>query len=250
MNNRIHSIVLRILRVFTPFLLVWAAFLLPTDLWASKIDFNHKVLPQIVIKNNPLKLVGTAVTGDFDQNIAVIEDPLNHRQWSFHEGDRAGNILIKTIRRDHIVIDSGHGDRTVKLKGFLGKGAPPLPERKPGPSVTSINRVSSRMRQVVVDQGEAQNILSNPQALLDQITVMPARFFNREMGFRIADFEKGSILSKMGLRSGDLILAVNDHEITGPEEAALLFETLREEGDIDLTVRRRARTYHINLLIQ
>jgi type II secretory pathway component PulC len=58
------------------------------------------------------------------------------------------------------------------------------------------------------------------------------------------------VFSQMGLRRGDLLLKINDDEISGPEEAVSLFETIREGGDIDLTVRRRARTYHINLLIQ
>ncbi len=79
---------------------------------------------------------------------------------------------------------------------------------------------------------------------------MPARFLNREVGFRIAAFEPDSIFSEMGLRSGDLVLAINDQEIAGPQEATSFFETIREGGDIDLTVRRRARTYHINLLIE
>ena len=59
-----------------------------------------------------------------------------------------------------------------------------------------------------------------------------------------------SIFSKMGLRSGDLLLTVNDRKIAGPQEATSFFETIRAGGDIDLTVRRRARTYHINLLIE
>jgi type II secretory pathway component PulC len=70
------------------------------------------------------------------------------------------------------------------------------------------------------------------------------------MGFRIADFGANSIFSKMGLRSGDLVLAIDDREITGPEDAAGVLRRIREDGDVDLTVRRRARTYHINLLIQ
>jgi general secretion pathway protein C len=118
------------------------------------------------------------------------------------------------------------------------------------PSATPINRVGSRERLFVIDRATVEAAVADSEAVLDTVDIRPARLFNREVGFRITGFESNSIFSKMGLRNGDLLTSVNDQEIAGPQEAASLFETLREGGDIDLTVRRRARTYHINLLIQ
>ena len=223
-----------------------------TELQAREVDTEHKVVPKRSIPGDTLKLVGTAVTGIPGQSVAVIEDPKSRRQWSFHEGDQAGDILIKSIRRDHIVIDAGNGEKTVKLRGFLagyenttiksaaGRGRVTVP----------VNRIGSRERQVVIDRQTALTTLADPQAALEEVKIMPARYFNRKTGFRIADFGANSIFSKMGLRSGDLVLAIDDREITGPEDAAGVLRRVREDGDVDLTVRRRARTYHINLLIQ
>ena len=210
-----------------------------------------------MLNNSPLKLVGTAVTRDPQKRIAVIEDLKSRRQWSFHEGDRAGGMLIKSIRRDHVVIDAGRGDETVKISGYLGQGrqtaaSPNVPAQRDlsGPPSPSINRVGSRERLYVIDREAVEAAFADPQSVLDTVDIMPARFFNREVGFRIAAFEPQSIFTKMGLRSGDLLLTVNDGEIAGPQEATSFFETIRKGGDIDLTVRRRARTYHINLLIE
>ena len=96
----------------------------------------------------------------------------------------------------------------------------------------------------------AEAAFADPASILDTVDIMPARFLNREVGFRIAAFEPDSIFSKMGLRSGDLPPTPNNREIAGPQEATYFFETIRQGSDIDLTVRRRARTYHINLLIE
>lgn len=223
---------------------------LSTDLEARVIDLDHKVIPQTEIKDSALRLAGTAVTGDPRQNLAVIEDTRHRRQWVFHEGDHAGNILIKTIRRDHIVIDAGEGEEKVKLKQFIFDVYPSMHKLSSGPSVTRINKVSSRERHKVIDRATVEATLDDPEAVLESIDIMPGRFFNREVGFRIAGVDKQSIFSQMGLRNGDLLLAINEQEIAGPQEAISFIESLRDGGDIDLTVRRRARTYHINLLIQ
>lgn len=221
-----------------------------TDLEARVVDLDHKVVPQTEIKDDALKLAGTAVTGDPRQNLAVIEDTQRRRQWVFHEGDHAGRILIKAIRRDHIVIDAGEGEQVVKIRHFLTEVYPSTPKPSAGPSVTQINRVSSRERHKVIDRATVEATLADPEAVLESIDVMPARFFNRKTGFRIAGVGKQSIFSQMGLRSGDLLLSINEQEIAGPQEAVAFIESLRDGGDIDLTVRRRARTYHFNLLIQ
>lgn len=224
---------------------------------ARRADPGQKNVPAAVFKDSSFKLVGTAITRDPSMRVAVIEDLKHRRQRSYHEGDRAGGMLIKSIRRDHIVIDTGKGDETVKISAYLGQGrpttaSPHLPSKRhsPGLSPPSTNRVGSRQRFFVIDRSAAEAAFANPASVLDRVEIKPARLLNREVGFRIAAFESQSILSKMGLRSGDQLLTINDQEIAGPQEAMSFFEILRQGGDIDLTVRRRARTYHINLLIQ
>lgn len=257
MNSRWTSIFFQGLSVALLFLGLSIGELGPDRVDARTVDIGHKEVQPIVLKDSALKLVGTAVTRDPEKRMAVIEDLKSRRQWSFHEGDRAGETLIKSIRRDHIVIDAGKGDETVKISGYLNQGQSttaslnvPAQRDFSGPSATSINRVGSRKRLFVIDRAVAEAAFADPASVLDRVDIMPARFLNREVGFRITAFEPESIFSKMGLRSGDLLLTVNDQEIAGPQEATSFFEIIREGGDIDLTVRRRARTYHINLLIE
>jgi len=249
MIRRLKPLLFKHLLVALLFLGLGVGWPLAGRVVARTIDIGHKEVSAVMFKNSTLKLVGTAVTLSPDRSIAVIEDLKNRRQWSFHEGDRAWDILIKAIRRDHIVIDAGNGEKTVKMRSFLATGTAPV-RHISGPTATSINRTGSRERHVVLDRVVTEAAFSEPEAVLDRVDITSARLLNREVGFRIAAFDADSIFSKMGLRSGDLLLAINGREIAGPEEAKSLFETLREGGDIDLTVRRRARTYHINLLIQ
>ena len=227
-------------------------WLLPGHLKASPIDLDHRTVPAVVFADSSLKLAGTAVTGDPDQSIAVIADLKNRRQWSFREGDRAGDFLIKAIYRGHIVVEEGGVEKKVKINGFLDQAAAAAaPARRAGePPAASPRRAGSRQIDRVVDRGAVAAALANPEAVLESVDVQPARLFNRDVGFRISDFAAGSIFPKMGLRSGDLLLAIDECRIAGPQDAAAVWEALRQGGDVDLTIRRRARTYHINLLLQ
>lgn len=138
----------------------------------------------------------------------------------------------------------------VKLRHLLTAVYPSTRKPSVGPWVTRSNRRASRERQKVIDRATVEATLAVPEMVMESIDVMPARFFNRETGFRIAGVGKQSIFSQMGQRSGDLLLAINEQEIAGPQESISFIESLRDGGDIDLTVRRRDRRYHINLLIQ
>jgi len=57
------------------------------------------------------------------------------------------------------------------------------------------------------------------------------------------------VLAKMGLRNGVVIREVNGEAITGPDQAAMFFQTLKEGGEIAIKYRRRRRTMQLNLSI-
>jgi type II secretion system protein C len=182
-------------------------------------------------------------------NLAVIEDLKNRRQWLLHEGDRARDILIKEIRTDSIVINAGNGDESVKIRGFLG-GHLELPLEQATMVAHPGNQTGYRHGYFLIDRAAAEAEFSNPVSALNRVDILPARLFNRKTGFRIANFDSESLFKQMGLRSGDLVLKINDREITGPEEAASVLEIIGLGGEVDLTVRRRARTYRIHLQVR
>ena len=69
-------------------------------------------------------------------------------------------------------------------------------------------------------------------------------------GFRISRVQPRSVLRKIGLRSRDVIVGVNDQEITSPEQAVEFFQTLAEGGDVTIKIKRRRRSRQIKLSIE
>jgi type II secretory pathway component PulC len=54
----------------------------------------------------------------------------------------------------------------------------------------------------------------------------------------------------MGLRSRDVIVGVNDEDITSPDQATEFFRTLGEGGEVTIKLKRRRRTRQIKLNIE
>jgi type II secretory pathway component PulC len=60
----------------------------------------------------------------------------------------------------------------------------------------------------------------------------------------------GSILSKIGLRNGDVIKRIGEETIAGPEQATEFLSRLREGGDVTIWVMDKRRSRRIELEIQ
>jgi general secretion pathway protein C len=197
------------------------------------------------------RLVGTAVTDDPSDRLAVIAVGKSGRQKSFREGARIGQYLIKEILRDRIIIDSGEGEKVVKLQRALSSGIRLPQETKPAHGKASAGtRTPGRHRFLTLSRDRVESGLSDLDQKLNDVDISSGMLFNRPVGFRITSFESDSIFSELGLKNGDLILGINNQEIPSAERADYFFQTILEGGDVDVKLRRRARTYHINISIQ
>jgi len=69
-------------------------------------------------------------------------------------------------------------------------------------------------------------------------------------GFRLGNIPAESFLRKMGLRSRDVIVGIDDETITSPDEASDFFQKLAGGGEVTIKLKRRRRTSQIKLNIE
>ena len=84
-----------------------------------------------------------------------------------------------------------------------------------------------------------------------RLAQMQPRITNGETdGFIIRRLKRASILYKLGLKRGDVILNINDIALDGPESGLQVFQQLREARQISLAVERKGKamtfTYELN----
>ena len=194
-----------------------------------------------------LKLVGTVAGDDSATSFAIIDNKTSRKQELYHEGDKAGEVLIKRILRNKVIVDAGRGEELLALElqdsgKRLDFSPTPQQQEKRIPS-------SARHRNLKLDRKEIEASLADTDGLIQQLNLSPYTL-GTQKGFRITDIPPDSVFTKIGLRSGDAILAINDVSVTGPEHAAAFFREVREGGDIEIRLRRRRRTMRISLQIE
>ena len=202
-------------------------------------------------KSLGLKLVGTVVGDDPATSFAIIDNKSTRKQELYHEGDKAGEVLIKRILRNNVIVDGGRGEKLLALE-LEEKGkkvefspAPQHPVREKGPA--------SKAEGLQFDRAEVEAALGNVDQVIQQLSISPFVQSGKPAGFRIGKIPAESILVQMGLRTGDLIAGVNDQAITSPEQATEFFQRLKQGGDVTIKVRKsrgvrvRSRLIHLKI---
>ena len=234
---------------FYRILIIVAICSLPVNLFAKTSSNESFEVSSLPSQMNSLRLVGTAVAQYPKNSIAVVEDQNTKAQYYYREGANVGNFIINDILRDKIILNAGDGAKIVKLKRALDAG---IRLKKSLGQSTGLDgrRASARKSSISLSQEMVASALSNIDSRLNNVYISSGTLFNQPKGFRITSFDKKSIFSKLGLRNGDLVLAINNQKINNSKEAKSFFQKIREGGDIDVRVRRRARTHHIHLSIE
>ena len=66
-------------------------------------------------KDLGLTLVGTVLADDPKMNIAIIDNRSTRQQESYHEGDRIGEVLVKRIFRNKVIIETERGEEVLVM---------------------------------------------------------------------------------------------------------------------------------------
>jgi general secretion pathway protein C len=195
-----------------------------------------------------LKLVGTVAGDDSATSFAVIDNKKTRKQELYHEGDKAGEVLIKKILRSKVIVDAGKGEELLALE--LEETGNKIDSPSAAQSSKKSFKSTARHKYLRLDRKEVEASLADIDGLIQQVRLTPYTLGNQPRGFMISDIPPGSVLTKMGLQNGSVIRAINDEPITGPEQAAAFFQKIREGGDIEIRVTKRRRTMRVNLQIE
>jgi type II secretion system protein C len=202
-------------------------------------------------KSLGLKLVGTVAGDDSATSFAIIDNIKTSKQELYHEGDKAGDVLIKKILRNKVIVDAGRGEELLALE-FEETGKRIALSPTPQPAVRN-RRTATREQSLQFDRAEVVASLQNVDQVIQELHISPYTRAGKPYGFRLGRLPADSILIAMGLRTGDLITGVNNQAITGPEQAAEFFQTLKQGGDVTIKVgkgrgvRIRGRLIHLRI---
>ncbi|MFN3396727.1 MAG: hypothetical protein ACK4Z9_08060, partial [Thermodesulfovibrionales bacterium] len=114
---------------------------------------------------------------------------------------------------------------------------------------TSLVR-SSGNNTFIVNQEGILHALENPSQLMTDARLQPNYVNGRQEGFMLREVRNGGIYQSLGLQNGDVLLRINNYDITNPEIALQAFTALKGMDRVGLDIIRNGTRMTLNYQIR
>ncbi|MBI5639726.1 MAG: hypothetical protein HZA17_04800 [Nitrospirae bacterium] len=190
-----------------------------------------------------LSLIGT-VAGRQDLSYAIFSDK-SGQQEVFKTGQKVFGLgKLERVETTRVFIRANGKSIEIPLtdiamvKEVRQPGAPPsVFGRKTGEST------------YLVDQQKVQQAIEKPDQIMTDARFIPNIVEGRQQGFILREVKPGGIYQSLGLQNNDILLRINEYNISNPEAALQAFTALkgidRAQLDIIRNSSKMTMTYQI-----
>ncbi len=201
--------------------------------------------------NTSLDLVlnGTMSNLDAKTVMAYISN-VQGKQEVFKVGDKIFNVAtLKEIYKDYIVLDhNGRNERlslSEKIQGMdvLSNKSQAKNKSTPPGYLKHLQGNQTRNWQQLMDQqkydaNKISKIVSNINIVTDQV--------GKVQGLRVSNLASGDLLSKNGLKSNDIITAINGQKVSAANMMTIQ-QTLKQNPNATITIKRNGQLQNIQV---
>jgi general secretion pathway protein C len=188
----------------------------------------------------PLVLAGVLASEDPKQGMAIIGESAQAAKVVAVGQQVPGGAQLHSVYSDRAVIDRSGTLESVYLPRQAAGGVAGPPPPMPTASAGGNDAMIERMRKLVNDD----------PGLLSQVMRPQPVFAGGEMkGFRVYPGANRQAFSRMGLRAGDMVTAINGTPLNDKDRAQEIFGTLGSSTDARVTITRNGRQQELVLNI-
>jgi general secretion pathway protein C len=225
--------------------------ILPESEYGENALFCQKEVPKSRL---PLVVVGIIFGGTSETSLALVAPDSKTPPSLFKVGDSfAGGAQLKEIFKDKIYVSSKvcpeyvaidlSLPRSSRLRNAANQNNKTANYQEPG--FERIGNNTSVTRQWV------DNILTNDlSSVLGQARAMPNIVNGQVRGFVLAQITPDSVYTKLGLKDGDVISAVNGIALNDAAGAIQTLNAMRVEDKIRVDVVRNGQPVQLNVSVQ
>ena len=188
-----------------------------------------------------LLLAGTIATQDPKRGVAIISDGGGPSK-VYSVGERIGGAALHSVYLDHVILDRGGALETLLLPRQL----------PPNSRVTTARRTPGGDPRTVAAVDNIRRMVQQDPSILDQVMRTVASYDNaagKLRGFRAYPGRNRAIFSKLGLKAGDLVTAINGTPLDDPQRSQDVFNTIQTSDRVTVTVERGGQKQDITLNI-
>ncbi len=215
--------------------------------------------PAVTASGSGVTLLGT-VTGSGGNDFAVFKEKSSGKEEVVRRGEKVFNIgTLASVGKYRATVESNGAkisfamDLSEKERAMMESPNRPGLESLIGPGGARgrVNPFTGRtMKHLarplgkgkwLVDKRALDDALKDSSRVLSDARFIPYRDGGVVKGFLLSQVRPYGIFYEMGIRSGDIILRVNDYAIDAPEKAMSLMKGLKGETDVTVDLLRRGR---------
>lgn len=183
-----------------------------------------------------LVLGGVTAAKDPKRGSAMIGTSLADIKFYRVGGSLPGGAQLHEVYRDRVLLDRGGTIEALLMPARLGLPPPPPPPVAAMASAAQVGRVQQIMR-------------DNPN-MLNQVLSRQAVFADGKLrGMRVYPGTNKQAFDKLGLKSGDLVMAINGLQLADQTKPEEVFNSLSNAAEANITVERNGtrQDLHLNL---
>ncbi|EIM63745.1 type II secretion system protein N [Desulfobacter postgatei] len=183
-----------------------------------------------------LTLWGTVTGHKKQEGWAVIQDIETKQQDLYRVNDKIQGATIKSILRNKVILTVNGKDQILEVNADPS----PLLDRNRSPADRpSRPRPPQDHRPAQKEVEDMLNAASNSNPLFK---TRPYIKNGEASGVMIYSIKKDSLAQRLGLRNGDIILAVDNIEIQDPQDLEDFDESIDDSSDINISILRRGKS--------
>lgn len=204
-----------------------------------------------------LKLRGIFASSNKALARAIIADAKNSED-SYKVGDDLpGGAKLHQIMTDKVILENRGKLETLLLPEDVAPGneraannrqtpqapPPPMAPTPTGPLDTANAEPGVLLRDI------RDRLVNDPQSVMSLIRAQPFRKNGKLAGYRIRPGRDRQLLEKFGLRSGDVVTAINGVPMDNPLKALELMRDLKSATSLSVDIERRGVPQSLNFSI-
>lgn len=191
-------------------------------------------------------LLGTVV-GPEKLTYAVFRDN-SGQQEIFKIGESVfGSGVLQKVKQDRAFIRNGANITEIPIEDIKVKELKKLGSA--GAPASSVFAQKIGRGAYIVDQERLQQAIANPGQMMTDARLRPNVVSGKEEGYALSEIKPGGIYQSLGLQDGDVLLRINEYDISNPERALQAFTALkgldRVQVDLIRSGSRMTMTYQI-----
>ena len=231
---------------------------------ASEAPVNVRPNPRDGIESGAqetrLALKLTGIVASTEDGLGTVMIEARGEEATFSVGDRlpvSGNVSLAKVMRQQVVIDNAGQYELLTLfdEGALSGVA--VSAARPEP-IDTVEETEVTERQERVDNRESvaiakdlrARLYTDPQSLAAAIAAAPVQKDGQLQGYRVMPGSQPRQFTALGLKSGDIVTAVNGLPLSDPANAISLYRVMREATEVNLDILRGDETVSLTVSLQ